>query len=149
MFRCNCFQIKLQIQKPSIVNFKIRNSQKFQSIVSFFLGKDEVSKHSPKPNIHQKKLMVTAWWSFMKPSQSITAETYCNQLDNMIKNLTEKQPRLVNRDRLILLHNIARPHTANRTQLKILKLYLENMNHPPYSSDLSPTDYHSQEKGND
>ena len=38
MFRCNCFQIKLQIQKPLIVNFKIRNSQKFQSIVSFFLG---------------------------------------------------------------------------------------------------------------
>ena len=39
MFRCNRFQIKLQIQKPLIVNFKIRNSQKFQSIVSFFLGR--------------------------------------------------------------------------------------------------------------
>ena len=38
MFRCNRFQIKLQIQKPLIVNFKIRNSQKFHSIVSFFLG---------------------------------------------------------------------------------------------------------------
>ena len=36
MFRCNRFQIKLEIHKPSIVNFKIRNSQKFQSIVSFF-----------------------------------------------------------------------------------------------------------------
>ena len=35
MFRCNRFQIKLQIQKPLIVNLKIRNSQKFQSIVSF------------------------------------------------------------------------------------------------------------------
>ena len=37
MFRCNRFEIKFQIQKPLIVNFKIRNSQKFQSIVSFFL----------------------------------------------------------------------------------------------------------------
>ena len=39
MFRCNRFQIKLQIQKPSIVNFKIHNSQKLQSILSFFLGR--------------------------------------------------------------------------------------------------------------
>ena len=38
IFQFNHFQIKLQIQKPLIVNFKIRNSQKFQSIVSFFLG---------------------------------------------------------------------------------------------------------------
>ena len=38
MFRCNNFQIKLHIQKSLIVNFKICNSQKFQSIVSFFLG---------------------------------------------------------------------------------------------------------------
>ena len=36
MFRCNCFQIKLQVQIPWIVNFKIHNSQ--QLIVSFFLG---------------------------------------------------------------------------------------------------------------
>ena len=55
--------------------------------------------------------MVTAWWSshclihysFMKPGQLITAETYCNQLDHMMKNLPEQQPRLVKADRLILL----------------------------------------------
>ena len=28
-----------------------------------WLDEDEASKHSPKPNIHQKKLIVTAWWS--------------------------------------------------------------------------------------
>ena len=36
MFRCNRFHIKLQIKKPLIVNFEKRNSQKFESIVSFF-----------------------------------------------------------------------------------------------------------------
>ena len=49
-----------------------------------WLDKDEAPKHNPKPNIHQKKLMVTAWWSshglihytLIKPGQSITAETY-------------------------------------------------------------------------
>ena len=60
----------------------------------------------------------------------------------MMKNLTEKEPRLVNRDRPILLHDNARPHIANRTQLKILELDLETIDHLPYSPDLSPTDYH-------
>ena len=94
--------------------------------------------------------MVTVWWSshglihysFRKPGQSIAAESYCNQLDNTIKNLAEKQPRLVNRDKTIPLHDNARPHTANRTQLKILELDLGTIDHPPYSPDLSPTDYH-------
>ena len=93
--------------------------------------------------------MVIAWWSnhglinygFIKPGQSITAGFYCNQLDNMMKNLAEKQPKLVNRDRPILLHDNTRPHTANRTQLKILKWDLETTDHPPYTPDLSPTDY--------
>ena len=47
--------------------------------------------------------MVTVWWSshglihynFIKPGHSITAETYCNQVDNMIKNLAEKRPELL------------------------------------------------------
>ena len=57
-------------------------------------------------------------------------------------DLAEKQPRLVNRDRPIFLHDTARPHTENRTQLKILELDLETIDHPPYSPDLSPTDYY-------
>ena len=88
-----------------------------------WLDKDEVSNHSSKPNINQKKLMVTAWSShglihycFIKLGQSIIAETYCNQLDNMIKNLAEKKPRILNRDRPIFLHDNSGPHTANRTQ---------------------------------
>ena len=90
------------------------------SVHASWLDKDEIAKHSPKPNIHQKKLMVSAWWSshglihysFIKPGQSITAETYCNQLDNVIKNLAEKLPRLVNRDRRIhLLYMIMIAHT--------------------------------------
>lgn len=49
-----------------------------------WLDKDKVPKHSPKANIHQKKLMVIVWWSdvgvihygFMKPGTAITADTY-------------------------------------------------------------------------
>ncbi|XP_025153778.1 histone-lysine N-methyltransferase SETMAR-like [Harpegnathos saltator] len=66
---------------------------------------DEVPKHSPKANIHRRKLIVFVWWfsadiihySFMKPGQSITADVYCNQLGEIMKMLAIKQPRLINR----------------------------------------------------
>ena len=64
---------------------------------------------------------------------------YCNQLDNM-KSLAEKEPRLVNRDRPIPLHDNACPLTANWTQLNMLEF--ETIDHPTYSPDLSPTDRH-------
>ena len=37
-------------------------------------------------------------YSFITSGKANSAETYCNQLDNMMKNLEEKQPKLVNRD---------------------------------------------------
>ncbi|GFU59817.1 planarian mariner-8 gene [Nephila pilipes] len=57
----------------------------------------EPPEHCPKRDIHQKKLMVTVWWSdsavihhsFMEPGQSITANVYCYQLDEMMRNLAK------------------------------------------------------------
>lgn len=117
---------------------------------SQWLDADEPAKQCAKPKFHQKKLMVTVWWtsrgvihfSFLKQGKSITAEVYCTQLDEMMKKLAEKQPRLTNRQKPILLHDNARPHTSSRTQLKILEMELETFDHPPYSPDLSPTDYY-------
>ena len=63
-------------------------------------------------------------------------------MDNTMKNLVEKQPRLVNRDRRILLNDNVHPLTANRIQLKLPELDFETIDHPPYSPDLSLTDYH-------
>ena len=59
-----------------------------------------------------------------------------------MKNLAEKQPGLVNRDKPNLPHDNAYLHTANRMQFKILELDLETIYHPPYSPDLLPTDHH-------
>ncbi|XP_011144654.2 histone-lysine N-methyltransferase SETMAR-like [Harpegnathos saltator] len=80
--------------------------------------------------------------SFMKPGQSITANVYYNQLDEMMRMLAIKQPRLVNGDRPILLQDNARPHVAQTTLLKLQELDLEILCHPPYSPYLAPTDYH-------
>lgn len=115
-----------------------------------WLDKDESPKHTSKHKIHQKKLMVTVWWSsagvihydFMKPGSTITPEIYCNKMDEMMQKFKEKQPRLINRSVPILLHDNARPHTAKMTVAKLQELELELLHHPLYSPDLAPTDYH-------
>ncbi|XP_066246332.1 histone-lysine N-methyltransferase SETMAR-like [Euwallacea similis] len=117
---------------------------------SQWLDQDEPPKHCAKKHLHQKKLMVSVWWSnagvihhsFMKPGESITADVYCRQLTEMMRQLTVKQPRLVNRSAPLLLHDNARPHTAQVTLAKLQEFELETLRHPPYSPDLAPTDYH-------
>jgi [histone H3]-lysine36 N-dimethyltransferase SETMAR len=117
---------------------------------SQWLDPDEPPKHCPKRKVHQKKLMVTVWWSsygvihydFMVPGTSITSDVYCSQLDDMMEKLAIKQPKMFNRLTPILLHDNARPHSAKNTVAKLQQLGLETLRHPPYSPDLAPTDYH-------
>ena len=56
--------------------------------------------------------------------------------------LQKRRPALVNRRGPILLHDNARPHVARLTVQKLTDLGYETLRHPPYSPDLSPTDYH-------
>nr|ABQ88321.1 transposase [synthetic construct] len=115
-----------------------------------WLDREEAPKHFPKPNLHQKKVMVTVWWSaagvihysFLNPGETITSEKYCQQIDEMHRKLQRLQPALVNRKGPILLHDNARPHVAQPTLQKLNELGYEVLPHPPYSPDLSPTDYH-------
>ncbi len=46
------------------------------------------------------------------------------------------------RDRPILLHDNAKPHTASQTKSTLEALNFEVLPHPPFSPDLSPSDYH-------
>lgn len=115
-----------------------------------WLDSGEAPHHFPKPKLHQKKVMVTVWWSaaglihhsFLNPGETITAEKYCQQIDEMHQKFRRMCPRLVNMKGPILLHDNARPHVAQPTLQKLNALGYETLPHPPYSPDLSPTDYH-------
>ena len=73
----------------------------------------EVPKEFPKPNLHEKNVMVTVWWSlaclilysFLNPSETNISEKYSWQTDEMHQKLQCLQPRLVNRKDPILLHD--------------------------------------------
>lgn len=115
-----------------------------------WLDADQPPEKSAKPDLHPKKVMVTVWWgingiihySFLKRGETINAERYCRQLEAMHTKLIEKQPALVNRHGVILLHDNARPHVSVQTVNFTNELGYEILPHPPYSPDLSPTDYH-------
>jgi hypothetical protein len=44
--------------------------------------------------------------------------------------------------RLCLLHDNARPHTAEKTTKLLEKFDWENLDHPSYSPDLASSDFH-------
>lgn len=115
-----------------------------------WLDADEKPKHTPKLGLHPEKVMVTIWWtskgpihfSFLQPGETINAVKYCEEIDIVHAKLAEKQPALANRHGPILLHDNARPHTSRVTVQKLLQSGFEILPHPPYSPDVSPTDYH-------
>ena len=58
---------------------------------SQWLDLEEAPKHFPKPNLLQKKVLVTVWWSaacliyynFLNPKKTVTSEKYAQQIDEM------------------------------------------------------------------
>jgi histone-lysine N-methyltransferase SETMAR len=102
-----------------------------------WLDEDEPPKHFPKPDFHQKKTMITVWWSaagivhysFLPRGQTITAASYCDELDVFNQKLSELHPALVNRKRPILLHDNAKL-VASDTQQKLRELGYEVHTHP-------------------
>jgi [histone H3]-lysine36 N-dimethyltransferase SETMAR len=78
----------------------------------------------------------------LKPGETVTAVIYCQQFEKMKQEFIKKRSVLVNYRKWILQHDNARPHVSKITQKKIRELGLEPLPHPPYSPDLSPSDYH-------
>uniref|UniRef100_A0A0N5BQU5 Histone-lysine N-methyltransferase SETMAR n=1 Tax=Strongyloides papillosus TaxID=174720 RepID=A0A0N5BQU5_STREA len=97
-----------------------------------------------------KKLLLTICWNcdgiinykFLNPGETMTSDRYCKEIEEMNQKLSVLKPALVNRRGPILLHDNAKPHVSRITVQKLIKLGYETLPHPPYSPDLSPTDYH-------
>ena len=110
---------------------------------------EEAPKHFPKPNLHEKKVMVTVWrsvahlihYSVQDPGKTITSEKYVQQTDEMHQKLQGLQPALVNKMGPVL-HNSARPPITQPALQRLNELGYEVLPHLPCSPDLSPTDYH-------
>ncbi|KAG5317142.1 MOS1T transposase, partial [Pseudoatta argentina] len=74
---------------------------------------------------------------------TITGDRYRLQLMRLSRALKEKRPLYQQRhDRVILLHDNARPHVAKPVKTYLETLKWEVLPHPLYSPDIAPSDFH-------
>jgi histone-lysine N-methyltransferase SETMAR len=116
-----------------------------------WLNPRQVAESMAKRDRFSRKALLCVWWNFegvihfelVPNNRTVDADLYCAQLDRMYEELGQKYPALVNRKRVILQQDNAKPHTARQTKEKIKELdSIELLPHPAYSPDLAPSDYH-------
>ena len=69
---------------------------------------------------------------------------YCQQLDKLVEAIREKRRRLLSDQpsNIHFLQDNARPHTAHASVTKLASIGFTLLPHPPYSPDISPSDYY-------
>lgn len=109
--------------------------------------------NSPKPKkfkkTHGKKKMATVFWDqngvllvdFLEKGQTVTSERYCQTLRTLRRAIQNKRRGMLSSG-IVFLHDNARPHTAHCTVELLEQFKWEIFDHPPFSPDLAPSDYH-------
>jgi len=78
---------------------------------------------------------------FLPCGETINSEYYYRVLSDVHTCLRKKQPGLITE--VVLFHqDNAQAHTAHRTTCTLQQLGWEVLPHPPYSPDLTPSDFH-------
>jgi len=78
---------------------------------------------------------------YLPKGQTIYAEYYLSLLVQLKDILKEKHRGKVTKG-VLFLHDNAPAHWALATQKKLASLGFQCLDHPPYSPDLAPSDYH-------
>ncbi|XP_015189801.1 PREDICTED: histone-lysine N-methyltransferase SETMAR-like [Polistes dominula] len=120
-----------------------KNSVQEKQLLS--LGEASVSR--PEPSLTIQKILVCVWWDtfgiihyeLLEPGQTVTATTYCEQLERMKQELIKKGSVLVNGENRIFQQDNAGRNAAEIVQKKITELGLDLLPYPPYSADLLPS----------
>jgi len=95
------------------------------------------------------KVLASIFWDqsgillidYLPKGQTISAEYYSSLLVELRDILKEKHRKKVTKE-VLFLHDNAPVHRALVTQKKLACLGFQCFDHPPYSPDLAPSDYH-------
>ena len=79
---------------------------------------------------------------YMEKGVTVTIVNYCNTLRNELRPAIRSKRRGSLAQCVLLLHDNARPHTAHLTINTIRQLNWEVLEHPAYSPNLTPSDFH-------
>jgi histone-lysine N-methyltransferase SETMAR len=78
---------------------------------------------------------------FLPQGSTINAGVYCDILKKLHHAIHNKRRGMCSHC-VVMLHDNARPYTATAKQGLIVIFVWEHFDHPPYSPDLAPSDFH-------
>ncbi|KAJ4440986.1 hypothetical protein ANN_10835 [Periplaneta americana] len=95
------------------------------------------------------KVMCTVFWDrkgillidFLPRGETVNADRYCETLRKLRRAIQNKRRGMLTAG-VVLLHDNACPHTARRTAAVLTEFGWELFDHPPYSPDLAPSNFH-------
>ena len=106
-------------------------------------GAGRPSTSTSEKKIEQAQQMILAILEdFLEKGSTINSASYCDLLANRLKPAIRTKRRGLLSKKVLLQHDNARPHVAKATIETINKLGFEVLEHPAYSPDLAPSDYH-------
>ena len=79
--------------------------------------------------------------NFLTRGETVNAEHYCKILQKLRQTIQNKRCRLLSAG-VVLLHNNTWPHTARWSTHLLQDFSWEVFNHPPYSPDPVPSNFH-------
>ena len=83
------------------------------------------------------------YYELLQPNENITTERHQQQLMQLSRALKLKCPQYAKRhDRVTFQQDNARPHVAKVVKETLKALNWDVLAHPPYSSDIAPSDCH-------
>ena len=100
---------------------------------------------TPRKDFRNNKAMLCVFWSIygvihwelLEHGTRVNSELYCQQLDRVNREL-----RSYYQGPVVFLDDNVTPHTARLTKAKLAQLGWDRLDHPPYSPDLAPSDFH-------
>lgn len=160
-------QVRMNLSRECLARFQ-KNKTDF---MRKFVTTDEtwIHYHTPESKIQSKqwkhrnspppkkamtvksagKVMASIFWDakgillidYLQKGKTVNGEYYVKLLDKLDTIIKEKRPGS-HKKKIIFHQDNARPHTALITMAKINELKYELLQHPPYSPDLAPSDFH-------
>ena len=103
-----------------------------------------VNGQTPRKDFRNKKAMLCVWWDrrgvifweLLEQGMTVNSNVYCEQLENTRRALRNR------RIPVVFLDDNAKLHRSRQTLQKLEDMGWKHLEHPPYSPDLSPSDFY-------
>ena len=109
----------------------------------------ESAPKRPKTQQSAGKVMASVFWDahgiifidYLEKGKTITGAYYCELLDRLKTEIAIKRPHLAKK-KALYHHDNAPAHSSMIAQAKLHEIKFEMVPQPPYSPDLSPSDFY-------